>query len=45
MRLNGLGAPDEMTIVASNIVETAHPQTEIKSTENRTRENKKGYCL
>ena len=45
MRLNGLGAPDEVTLVPLNKVEPAPPKTESKQVENTTQNVKKGYCF
>ena len=36
MRLNGLGAPDEVTLVPLNKVEPAPPKTESKQVDNTT---------
>ena len=45
MRLNGLGTPDEVTLVPLNKVEPAPTKTEPKQAENRTQNSKKGYCF
>ena len=45
MRLNGLGAPDEVTLVPLNKVEPAPPKTEPKQVDNTTQKTKKGYCF
>ena len=45
MRLNGLGAPDEVTLVPLNEIEQAQIKTETKSIENTTQNNKEGYCF
>ena len=45
MRLNGLGAPDEVTMVPLNKVEPAPPNTESKLADNTTQNTKKGYCF
>ena len=45
MRLNGLGAPDEVTLVPLNKVEPAPPNTESKQADNTTQNTKKGYCF
>ena len=45
MRLNGLGAPDEVTLVPLIKVETAPPKTESKQVDNTTQNVKKGYCF
>ena len=43
MRLNGLGAPDENTLVPLNKIEPTQTQTETKPTQNTTQNTKKGY--
>ena len=45
MILNGLGAPDEVTLVPLNKVEPAPPNTESKQADNTTQNAKKGYCF
>ena len=45
MRLNGLGAPDEVTLVPLNKIEPAPAKTETKPVENTTQNTKKGYCF
>ena len=45
MRLNGLGAPDEITLVPLNKIEATQSQAETKPTENITQNTKKGYCF
>ena len=45
MRLNGLGVPDEVTLVPLNRVEPAPPNTEPKQADNTTQNAKKGYCF
>ena len=45
MRLNGLGAPDEVTLVPLNKVEPAPPNTESKQADNTTQNTKKRYCF
>ena len=45
MRLNGLGAPDEVTLVPLNKVEPAPPNTESKQADNTTQNTKKGCCF
>ena len=45
MRLNGLGAPDEVTLVPLKKIEPVQTQPEIKPTENTTQNTKKEYCL
>ena len=45
MRLNGLGAPDEVTLVPLNKVEPAPLNTESKQADNTTQNTKKGYCF
>ena len=45
MRLNGLGAPDEVTLVSLNKIEPAQSKTETKPAENNTQNTKKGYCI
>ena len=45
MRLNGLGAPDEVTLVPLNEIEPAQTKPEIKSVGNTTQNTKKGYCF
>ena len=45
MRLNGLGTPDDVTLVPLNKVEQAPTKTEPKQAENTTQNTKKGYCF
>ena len=45
MRLNGLGAPDEVTLVPLSKIEPAQPKTEAKPAENNTQNTRKGYCF
>ena len=45
MGLNGLGAPDEVTLVPLSKIEPAQPKTEAKPVENNTQNTKKGYCF
>ena len=45
MRLNGLGAPDEVTLVPLNKVEPAPSKTEPKQVDNTAQNTKKGYCF
>ena len=45
MRLNGLGAPDEVTMVQLNKIEPAQTKSETKQVENTTQNTKKGYCF
>ena len=49
MRLNGLGAPDDVTLVPLNKIEPTQTQTEAKPTQNftqhTTQNTKKGYCF
>ena len=45
MRLNGLGAPDEVTLVPLNKVEPAPAKTESKQVDSTTQNAKKGYCF
>ena len=45
MILNGLGAPDEVTLIPLNKIELAQPKPEAKPAENNTQNNKKGYCF
>ena len=45
MRLNGLGAPDEVTLVPLNKIEPAQTKTEPKPTETTAQTTKKGYCF
>ena len=45
MRLNGLGAPDEVNLVPLNTIEQAPIKTETKPVENTTQHPKKGYCF
>ena len=42
MRLNGIGAPDEVTLIPLNQVEASQPTTE---TEHGVHDHKKGYCF
>ena len=45
MRLNGLGAPDEVTLVPLNKIEPAQTKTEPKPVETTAQTTKKGYCF
>ena len=45
MRLNGLGTPDEVTLVPLNKIEPAPTKTDTKSVETTTQNTKKGYCF
>ena len=45
MRLNGLGAPDEVTLVPLNKIEPAQTKTEPKPAETTAQTTKKGYCF
>ena len=45
MGLNGLGAPDEVTLVPLSKIEPAQPKTEAKPVENNTQNTKKVYCF
>ena len=49
MRLNGLGAPDEVNLVPLNKIEPAQTKSETKpaenTTQNTTQNTKKGYCF
>ena len=45
MRLNGLGTPDDVTLVPLKKVEQAPTKTEPKQAENTTQNTKKGYCF
>ena len=45
MRLNGLGAPDEVTLVPLNKIESTQTKQETKQAENTTQNTKKGYCF
>ena len=45
MRLNGLGAPDEVTLVPPNKIELDQTKPETKQVKNTTQNTKKGYCL
>ena len=45
MRLNGLGAPDEVTLVPLNEIEPAQTKTEPKPAETTIQTTKKGYCF
>ena len=45
MRFNGLGAPDEVTLVPLNKVEPAPTKTESKQVDSTTQNVKKGYCF
>ena len=45
MRPNGLGAPDEVTLVPLNKVEPAPQKTEPKQVDNTTQNTKMGYCF
>ena len=45
MRLNGLGAPDEITLVPLNKIEPAQTKPELKPAETTAQTTKKGYCF
>ena len=45
IRLNGLGAPDEVTLVPLNKIEHAQTKTEPKQAETTAQTTKKGYCF
>ena len=45
MRLNGLGAPDEVTLVPPNKIELDQTKPETKQVKNTTQNTKKGYCF
>ena len=45
MRLNGLGTPDEVTLVPLNKIEPAPTKTDTKPVETTTQNTKKGYCF
>ena len=45
MRLNGPGAPDEVTLVSLNKIEPAQTKQETKQDENTTQNTKKGNCF
>ena len=45
MRLNGLGAPDEVTLVPLNKIEPAQPKTEPKPAETTAQTTKKGTAF
>ena len=45
MRLNGLGAPDEVILVPLNKIEPAQSKTETKPAENNFQNTKNGYCF
>ena len=45
MRLNDLGAPDEVFLVPLNKIEPAQTKPETKQVENTTQNTKKGYCF
>ena len=45
MHLNGLGAPDEVTLVPLNKIEPAQTKTEPKPKETTAQTTKKGYCF
>ena len=45
MRLNGLGAPDEVTLVPLNKLEPAQTKQETKQVDHTTQNTKKGYCF
>ena len=45
MRLNGLGTPDEVTLVPLNKIESAPTKTDTKPVETTTQNTKKGYCF
>ena len=45
MRLNGLGAPDEVTLVPLNKIEPTQTKTEPKPAETTAQTTKKGYCF
>ena len=42
MRLNGIETPYEVTLVPLNKIDAVQPQAEVKQTENRTHNTKKG---
>ena len=44
MRVNGLGAPDEVTLVPLNKIEPVQTKLETKQVEHTTQNTKKGYC-
>ena len=45
MRLDGLGAPDEVTLVPLKKIEPAQTKPDTKQVENTTQNTKKGYCF
>ena len=45
MRLNGLGEPDDVTLVPLNKIEPAQTKTEPKPAETTAQTTKKGYCF
>ena len=45
MRLNGIETPYEVTLVPLNKIDAVQPQAEVKQTENRTHNTKKGYSF
>ena len=45
MRLNGLGAPDEVTLVPFNEIEPAQMKTETKPIETTSQNTKKRHCF
>ena len=45
MRLNGLGTPDEVTLVPLNKIESPPTKTDTKPVETTTQNTKKGYCF
>ena len=45
MQLNGLGAPDEVSLVPLNKIRPAQTKPETKQVENTTQNTKKGYCF
>ena len=45
MRLNGLGAPDKVTLIPLNKIEPTQTKNEPKQGENTTQNTKKEYCF
>ena len=45
IRFNGLGAPDEITLVPLNKIKPVQTKPETKQVENTTQNTKKGYCF
>ena len=45
MRLNGIETPYEVTLVPLNKIDAVKPQAEVKQTEKRTHNIKKGYSF